>query len=236
MTGEALQWYASIFAWLFFTGIGIPPLPEEAGILYAASLHSLHPDVVRWPIAWAATGLGIVCADIVLYGVGRRWGPRLFEYRWVQRYFSAERRKRVEGRFERHGIKILLLARLLPPLRTGVFLIAGASRYSFAKFLLADMIYAVVGVGLFFLGGTWLVELLKRSGHVVAYIAAVPLVGYGLYRYYRYLKVRELRGSPEPPASVVIEGPAGVVPEGQPATNPAGAAEAQREAKRVLGD
>jgi membrane protein DedA with SNARE-associated domain len=240
MWTEALGWYASIFFWLFFTGIGIPPCPEEAGILYAASLHALHPGVVKWPLAWLATGLGIVCADIVLYGAGRKWGPRLFEYRWVQRVMSAERRQRIEHRFEQHGIKILLLARLLPPLRTGVFLIAGATRYSFLKFLLADAIYAVVGVGLFFLGGTWLVELIKQTGHIVIYILAVPLVGYGLYRYYCYLKSCELKQAeakpkPAPPVSI-LEGPAGVVPPGQPAKNPAGAKAAEREAKKVLKD
>src|SRR5207248_1170366 len=229
MTTEALGWYGSIFLWLFLTGIGIPPCPEEAGILYAASAHTLHPEVVGWPLAWLATGLGIVCADVVLYWVGWRWGPRLFEYRWVQRVLSAERRQRIQHRFEQHGIKLLLLARFLPPLRTGVFLISGATRYSFPKFLFADAIYAVFGVGLFFFGGTWLVELIKRVGHVAAYVLAVPLVGYGLYRYYRYLRARELKQAPQPPVSV-LEGPAGVVPPGQPATNPAGAPAAKREA------
>ena len=230
---DALSWYGSIFGWLFLTGIGIPPVPEEAGILYAASLHALHPESVKWPLAWLATGVGILCADAVLYGVGRWWGPRLFEYRWVQTILSAERRQRIERRFTEHGIKILVLARFLPPLRTGVFLIAGASRFSFAKFLLADAIYAVVGVGLFFFFGAWLVELIKRSEHVLVYVAAVPLVLYGLFRYYRYLKTRELRPDPAPPVSV-LQGPAGTVPPGQPATNPTAAPTAAREAKTVL--
>jgi len=237
MFTEALGWYASIFGVLFFTGIGIPPCPEEAGILYAAGLHSLHPEVVKWPLAWLATGLGIVLADCVLYGVGRQWGPKLFEYRWVQKVMSAERRQRIQHRFEQHGIKILLLARFLPPLRTGVFLISGATRYAFPKFLLADAVYAVFGVGLFFLGGTWLVELIKQSGHVAVYILAVPAVGYGLYRYYRFLKARELKatGGVEPPVSI-LQGPEGSVPEGQPTKDPAGAKAAEREAKKVLKD
>jgi membrane protein DedA with SNARE-associated domain len=235
MITEALGWYASIFFWLFLTGIGVPPCPEEAGILYAASLHSLHPDVVKWPIAWLATGLGIVCADIVLYGVGWKWGPKLFEYRWVQRVMSAERRERIQHRFNQHGIKILLMARFLPPLRTGIFLISGATRYSFLKFLLADAIYAVFGVGLFFFGGTWLVDLIMRTGHVAVYILAVPAVLYGLYRYYRYLKARELKLTAEPPVSI-LQGPEGSLPEGQPAINPAGAKAAEREAKKVLRD
>src|SRR5262245_47645545 len=135
MWTEALGWYASIFGVLFFTGIGIPPMPEEAGILYAAGLHALHPEV-KWSLAWLAAGLGILCADCVLYWLGRKWGPRLFEYRWVQKVLSAERRQRIERRFHQHGIKILILARFLPPLRLGVFLISGATRYSFPKFLL----------------------------------------------------------------------------------------------------
>src|SRR4051794_29400592 len=107
VTTEEVSWYASIFLWLFFTGIGVPPCPEEAGILYAAGLHALHPQVVQWPVAWLMTGLGIVSADMVLYGVGRRWGPRLFVHRWVQRVMSAERRQRIEGKFHEHGLKLL---------------------------------------------------------------------------------------------------------------------------------
>ncbi|HJZ56351.1 MAG TPA: DedA family protein [Gemmataceae bacterium] len=232
MTTEALYGYGSIFLVLLLTGIGLPPMPEEAGILYAAGLHALHPEV-SWPFAWLACGLGIICADLVLYGAGRWWGPRLFEYRWVQRVMSAERRQRIETRFHRHGIKILLLARFLPPLRTGIFLIAGASRYAVPKFLLADGLYAVFGVGLFFFGGSWLIDLIKRSGHVAVYVAAVPLIGYGLYRYYRYLKKRELAAGAEPPVSV-LEVPAGAVPEGKAAVRPEAAPAAMREAKKVL--
>lgn len=233
MLTEAVGWYASIFAVLFFTGIGIPPVPEEAGILYAASLHALHPDVVWWPLAWLACGLGILSADCVLYGVGRRFGPRLFEYRWVQKVMSAQRRQRIEKRFHEHGIKILVLARFLPPLRLGIFLISGASRYSFAKFVLADLIYCVVGVGAFFFGGTWLVGVIKNAGHWAAYLAAVPVIGYGLYRYYRYLKKRELAGMADAPVSV-LQGPAGSPPPGEPVKDPAGAPAAMREAKTAL--
>jgi hypothetical protein len=116
-----------------------------------------------------------------------------------------------------------------------VFLIAGAARYSFAKFLLADALYAVFGVGLFFLGGTWVIELVKRSGHLAVYLLAVAGAGYGLYRYYRFLKRREQRLAPQPPASV-LEVPAGAVPEGQAATKPEAAAAALEEAKTVLRD
>ena len=202
MSLEAAGWYASIFCWLFFTGIGIPPCPEEAGILYAAGLSAIHPEV-RWYLAWPLTMAGIVSADTALYGIGRLWGPRLFQHRWVSRLIKPERRQRLEEAFHGHGVKLLLTARLLPPLRTGIFLIAGAARFSFVKFLLSDLVYAVFGVGLFFWGGTWLIDLLRRSGHVAVYVVAVPAVGYGLYRYFRYLKAREERPEAVPPQSIL---------------------------------
>jgi membrane protein DedA with SNARE-associated domain len=228
----ALYWYLSIFGWLFLTGIGLPPCPEEAGILYAASVDSLHPEV-WWPFAWVACGLGIVGADSALYGVGRLWGAKLFEYRWVQRFLSADRRAQLEGRFARHGIKLLVLARFLPPLRTGVFLVAGATRYSFLKFLLADLIYAVVGVGLLFFFGAGIVALLKRFEDTAVFVGAVLAMCFGLFMYYRLLKRREARAAPRPPVSI-LQGPHGSLPPGEPATNPAAAAEAQSRAKAAL--
>jgi membrane protein DedA with SNARE-associated domain len=201
MFHEALGWYLSIFLWLFFTGIGIPPCPEEAGILYAAGLTALHPEVVWW-LAWPCAGLGIVCADTALYAIGWFSGPRLFEHKWVKRVIKEERRKRIEKRFDQHGIKILLMARFLPPLRTGVFIIAGAARFSFVKFLIADAVYAVFGVGLFFFGGTWLIELFHRfGGHWLVYTALGAVILFLLYRYFQYLKARELRQAP--PLSVL---------------------------------
>jgi membrane protein DedA with SNARE-associated domain len=231
MTTTALYWYASIFAWLFFTGIGLPPCPEEAGILYAAGVGALHPEV-WWALAWAACGLGIVAADSVLYGVGRKWGAKLFKYRWVQKVISEERRLRLEGHFAKHGMKMLLMARFLPPLRTGVFLIAGATRYSYLKFLIADLIYAVVGVGAFFFCGAWIVALLSRFESTAIFVVALAVVLYGLYMYYKLLRRRESRW-PMPPVSV-LQGPEGTAPAGEPKTNPAAAPVAKHEAKVAL--
>lgn len=234
MSLNAFYWYASIFAWLYFTGIGIPPAPEEAGILYAASVNALHPET-WWPFAWLACGLGIVAADCTLYGVGYRWGPKLFEYRWVQKFLSAERRQRIEGHFTQHGLKLLLLARFLPPLRTGVFLIAGATRYSFAKFLFADLIYAVVGVGAFFFFGAWLLTVVHRFTHPAIFVLSLGVMIYGLWMYYKLLRRRDLTGAVRPPVSI-LQGPEGTAPAGEPTKNPAAAPAAEHEAKVALGE
>jgi|SRR5579872_565233 len=230
VTAKSLYWYTSIYLWLFVTGIGIPPLPEETGILYAAGVHSLHPEV-WWSFAWFACGLGILSADCVLYGIGRSLGPKLFTYKWVQRILSNERRLRMESRLHAHGMKLLVLARFLPPLRTGVFLITGASRYPFLKFVIADVLYCLIGVGLFFFGGTGLLTLIKQIGYEAAWVVAIPIFGYAGYRYYRYLKLRE--AAPNPPVSI-LQSPQGSMPTGESKVNPAGAVSAAYEAEVTL--
>lgn len=194
MSTEALYWVASVFLWLFFTGIGIPPVPEEAGILYAAGVTALHPEVPWW-LAWPAASLGIIAADVMLYGIGRWLGPRVFQYRWVNRMLSPERRQRLEAQFHDHGVKFLLLSRLLPPLRTGVFLVAGSIRYPLAKFLMADAAYGIIGVGFIFFGGTALLEAAHQLGGWIVLGVALTITAYALYRYYRYLKTAELKAA-----------------------------------------
>ena len=54
---------------------------------------ALQPEL-RWWISWPLTSVGIVCADIVLYSIGRYWGERLFQLRWVRLVLKPERRQR----------------------------------------------------------------------------------------------------------------------------------------------
>jgi len=216
LSADALYWSASVFLWLLFSGIGIPPVPEEAGILYAAGLTSLHPEV-RWWMAWPAASGGIMGADMILYGLGRWIGPRVFQYRWVNRVLAPERRRRLEERFHRHGIKFLIMARLLPPLRTGIFLIAGSIRYSFLRFVLADAVYGLVGVGLVFFGGTAILQAAHHLGGWLLLIVALVAAGYLLVRYYVYLRKLELKASAQ-----VLEAAAPEKtppPAGEPAAN-----------------
>jgi len=146
---------------------------------------------------------------------------------------STQRRQRIEGHFAQHGMKMLILARFLPPLRTGVFLIAGAAKYSFFKFVIADLVYAVFGVGLFFFFGTWIVGWIHRFESTALFVAALLVMCYGLWMYYKLLRRRESRNAPRAPISI-LEGAEGSAPEGEPTKNPAAAQAAKKEAKIAL--
>src|SRR5436309_14337766 len=89
-------------------------------------------------------------------------------------------------------MKFLVTARLLPPLRTGVFLVAGTIHYSLVRFLIVDFAYAVVGVGLVFFGGAGLVALVHRARIWLLIVPAIVGAGVCIYFYRRY---RRNRGS-----------------------------------------
>src|SRR5262249_12684433 len=68
---------------------------------------------------------------------------------------------RIEGQFHRHGVWLLLAARLLPGFRTAVFLTAGITRLPWQRFLVADGLYALPGVSLLFFLSYWLTDTLR---------------------------------------------------------------------------
>src|SRR5262249_36246344 len=77
---------------------------------------------LRWWIMLPVCILGVVISDGLLYGVGRFWGPRLLETRWMKRLVTNEKRQRIEDNFHRYGVLVLLFARLMPPIRGPIFI------------------------------------------------------------------------------------------------------------------
>ena len=85
--------YLAIFGTLFFTGIGIPPLPEEVPII-AAGIAANHQEITWW-VAWPMCVLGIILADFTLYWMGRLWGKSMSQWRWVKRLLPRENAERI---------------------------------------------------------------------------------------------------------------------------------------------
>ena len=76
------------------------------------------------PVCYA----GVITSDVMLYGIGRLWGPRLLKNRWVARIVPPDKRERIENNFHRYGVLVLLFARFLPTIRSPIFITAGVMR------------------------------------------------------------------------------------------------------------
>ena len=170
MFSDEFWQYAGVFGALVAAGFGAP-IPEEIPIATGGVLVGRDwsdPDGLKWWIMLPLCILGVVLCDTILYVTGRKWGRWLIRRSWVQRrMLSPERFTKIEKNFHDYGIRILLIARLMPGIRTPVFLSAGICRLPFRKFLLADAIYAIPGVNLIFWLAYYLTDAFMNLLHKV---------------------------------------------------------------------
>jgi membrane protein DedA with SNARE-associated domain len=145
--------YFVLFGLLFACGLGLP-LPEDiplicAGALVANGKMSLLPTAI---IAWC----GIIGGDCMLYMLGKKFGLEITRLPLIGGHLTKARIERVEGLYEKYGVGVIFLGRMLAGIRGAMVAAAGAIRYNFAKFLVADGLGAVVSGGFFLFVGHWL--------------------------------------------------------------------------------
>jgi membrane protein DedA with SNARE-associated domain len=170
------------------------PIPEELPIVSAGAIvgHNSSGGHPYWWIMLPTCIVGVVVGDGFLYAIGRLWGYRVLNIGWVRkRLLTPDKQERIERNFHRYGFWILLGARLLPGIRSPIFLMAGINRLPLIKFLIADIVYAIPGVSmLFFLAYEFTDEFVALIKKAEGYRATIILcliaaaVGY-LTRYFQ---------------------------------------------------
>jgi membrane protein DedA with SNARE-associated domain len=177
--------YLGVLGGLLASGLGLP-VPEELWIVGAGASAGHQESGVFWWVMLPTCIVGVVVGDGLLYGIGRIWGHKLLDKKWVQKWLvSPDKRVRIQRNFDRYGIWILLGARLVPGIRSPIFLMAGMNHMPLVKFIIADGLYAIPGVSImFFLAYNFtdsFVELVKKADSyrqvIVVFIAGVA-VGY----------------------------------------------------------
>jgi membrane-associated protein len=164
----------------FFLGF---VLPGGDYMLFAAGLfcgtHYLDiPLILLVGLLITASFLG----DLTGYFKGKWLGNKLFTDN-KSRFFKKEYLQRGSGFYTRYGMWAFILGRFMPVIRTLVPMIAGASAFSFRKFLLFNIFGAVTWIGTlvplgFFIGKTF-PEVIKYSPYLLllfVVIASFPML------------------------------------------------------------
>jgi membrane protein DedA with SNARE-associated domain len=199
-------WLMMPFVVLVAAGFGLHPIPEEA-ILTWAGVHTAGETrfgVFRW-LMLPVCILGSLLADVALYWGGRLFGSRLRRSSWLARVVPQDKREHTERNFRRYGVSILVIGRLVPGIRTTLFVTAGMMRLSMPQFLLADGIGACFGNSLFFLLGFWLgdqfAELIQSGVQQVSVarplLLVILLLGVSCYLVYLFIRRPIPTGDPE---------------------------------------
>ncbi len=86
-----------------------------------------------------------IFGNAVGYGIGRRFGPRVFS-KEESLLFSKKNVHRAEEFFSKYGIMTVIVARFVPIMRTFVPVMAGVGKMSYAKYMLHNVIGAVLWI------------------------------------------------------------------------------------------
>lgn len=123
--------------------------------------------------------IAAVLGDSVGYAFGRKVGPSIFK-KPDAKLFKQEYVKRAQSFYEKHGGKTIIIARFIPIVRTFAPIVAGVGKMDYRKFLIFNIVGALLwAVGLTYLG-YWLGAFFESLGldidHVLLPIVALIII------------------------------------------------------------
>lgn len=153
----------------------VPPIPSELVLPLAGFL--VEQGVLNPAVAVAASTLGSVLGAIVLYEAGRYGGrPLVLRYGRVLRV-DTDKLDRADAWMDRHGTKVVLVARMVPLARSVVSVPAGTTRMGRGQFLL----YTAAGSLLWnsaLIGAGWMLgSAYEQAADAVGILSVVAAVG-----------------------------------------------------------
>jgi membrane-associated protein len=183
--------YGILFLIIFAeTGLVATPILPGDSLLFAAGAvaagGALNPHLIV-----ALLVLAPLCGDNTNYWIGRWLGPKVFS-RPKSLFFNPAHLNRTHEFYEKHGTKMIIIARFLPIIRTFAPFVAGIGRMRYLKFLCFSVIGALLWVPTFVYCGYFFgnVPIIKKNFTLVI-LAIIVISGLPALREFvfkRYFK------------------------------------------------
>ena len=149
--------YAFICIMMILSSIGLP-IPEEATLVSVGILAYMgrHPEIyppkylgakpVDPQTAALVSFFAVFLADFFVYGMGRLFGRKLFEWKPIRKVLSEENRIRIEEWTQKYGAYACGIFRFTPGLRFPGHMACGMLKFPAWKFALIDGTAAMISV------------------------------------------------------------------------------------------
>jgi len=166
--------YLILFLIIFLeTGVVITPFLPGDSLLFAAgsfaALGSLNVWVLFITLIFAA-----ILGDTINYWIGHYIGPKAFSGNF--RFLKKEYLDRTHEFYEKHGGKTIILARFIPIIRTFAPFVAGIGAMNYSRFLVYNVVGAVIWVTLFTFGGYFFGNLpIIKENFTLAILAIIVI-------------------------------------------------------------
>lgn len=158
-------------------------LPGDSLVFLSGLLCASQPELIGVPVyaLLPLMALAAITGNIVGYWFGKKVGPPLFKRDdsliFKKRYLEVTR-----SFYERHGASALILGRFLPIIRTFAPILAGVIRVNFPRFMLYNVIGAMLWIGSigttgYLLGeNEWVKENVEFIVIALIIVTMIPLV------------------------------------------------------------
>ena len=152
--------YGILFLIIFCeTGLVVTPfLPGDSLLFAAGSLASVSGSQLDAHLLFLVFFVAAVLGDSVNYAVGHKLGPKVFDFR-KSRFFNPEHLEKTHAFFEKYGGKTIIIARFIPIIRTFAPFVAGIGAMAYPRFILFNIVGALLWVGLFSYSGYFFGQL-----------------------------------------------------------------------------
>lgn len=152
--------YGILFIIVFCeTGLVVTPfLPGDSLLFAAGSLASLPGSQLDAHLLFLIFFVAAVLGDTVNYSIGHKLGPKVFDFR-KSRFFNPEHLEKTHAFFEKYGGKTIIIARFIPIIRTFAPFVAGIGAMTYSRFILFNVVGALLWVGLFSYSGYYFGQL-----------------------------------------------------------------------------
>ncbi len=174
--------YMLVFAWVFIEQAGLP-IPSAPLLLATGALAGMH-QMNLW-LAIALACVAAVSSDSMWYELGRLKGVRVLQLlcRISLEPDSCVRRTQVS--FGKNGARVLLVAKFIPGLNAMAAPLAGIIRMEWRRFLIFEVLGALLWVSSFTITGYVFSGELERIAASAAYMGErlllILVAGFGAY-------------------------------------------------------
>ena len=137
--------YALLFVIIFVeTGLVVMPfLPGDSLLFVVGAM--CGAGLMNLPLAMALLLVAAVLGDQVNDSIGRHFGPKVFQWE-NSRFFNKRAFMQAHDFYERHGGVTIIIARFMPFIRTFAPFVAGVAEMTRAKFVMFNVIGAMLWV------------------------------------------------------------------------------------------
>ncbi len=138
--------YALLFAIIFAeTGLVVMPfLPGDSLLFVVGAL--CGTGLMSLPIAMTLLIAAAILGNQTNYAVGSYFGPRVFQWE-NSRWFNKRAFEQAHAFYEKYGGITLVAGRFMPFVRTFAPFVAGVAQMNRAKFIVYDVVGALLWVG-----------------------------------------------------------------------------------------